>query len=84
MRPLRENLQLEIYALAAGKILKFPVRSAIIYYLKNQKAVTQLFPPENFQACLDGLEKKVCDLQQKILDYSNEQMAAARRFKEEV
>ena len=78
------DLQLEIYALAAGKILKFPVRSAIIYHLKNQKAVTQLFPTENFQACLDGLEKKVCNLQQKILDYSNEQMTAGCRLKEEV
>ena len=28
------------------------------------------------QLFLEGLEKKVCDLQQRILDYSNERMAA--------
>ncbi len=68
------DLQLEIYALAAERILKRPVRSAIIYYLKNQKAVTLSFPEERSEAFSDGLEKKIRDLQQKILDYSNERM----------
>ncbi len=66
------DLQLEIYALAAARILKLPVRSAIIYYLKNQKAVTLPFPAEKSGAFFDGLEKKIRNLQQKILDYSNE------------
>ena len=77
------DLQLEIYALAAGKILKVPVRSAIICYLKNQKVVTLPFPAEDFPVFLDGLEKKICGLQQRILDYSNEQMAVACRLKDE-
>ncbi len=68
------DLQLEIYALATERILKIPVRSAIIYYLKNQKAVTLSFPTEKADVFFDGLEKKICGLQQKILDYSNEQM----------
>jgi ATP-dependent helicase/nuclease subunit A len=68
------DLQLEIYALAAERILKLPVRSAIIYYLKNQKAVTISFPSEKAEVFFDGLEKKICGLQQKILDYSNERM----------
>ncbi|HNX68687.1 MAG TPA: UvrD-helicase domain-containing protein [Candidatus Omnitrophota bacterium] len=71
------DLQLEIYALAAQKILKLPVRSGILYYLKNQKAVTLPFPAEKTEAFFDGLEKKICDLQHKILDYSNERMATA-------
>lgn len=93
------DLQLEIYALAAERILKLPVRSAIIYYLKNQKAVTipmllnrseaeigvvsttkkikvgtLSFPREKTAAFFDGLEKKICGLQQQILDYSNERL----------
>jgi ATP-dependent helicase/nuclease subunit A len=68
------DLQLEIYTLAAGKILKLPVRSAIIYYLKNQKAVVLPFPEEKSQSFFDNLEKKIRDLQQKILDYSNERI----------
>jgi ATP-dependent helicase/nuclease subunit A len=68
------DLQLEIYTLAAERILKLPVRSAIIYYLKNQKAVTISFPAEKSAAFFDGLEKKIRSLQQKILDYSNERM----------
>jgi RecB family exonuclease len=70
------DLQLEIYALAAERLLKLPVRSAIIYYLKNQKAVTLLFPREKSVGFFDDLEKKICALQQKILDYSNERMDA--------
>lgn len=76
------DLQLEIYALAAGKILKLPVRSATIYYLKNQKAVVLPFPAEKAADFFDGLEKKVCGLQQKILDYSNDQMTKGRRLPE--
>ena len=68
------DLQLEIYALAAERILKLPVRSAIIYYLKNQKAVTISFPSEKVEVFFDALEKKICGLQQKILNYSNERM----------
>jgi len=68
------DLQMEIYALAARSILKLPVRSAIIYYLKNQKTVTLVFPPEKDKEIFGGLEKKVRDLQQKILDYSNQRM----------
>ncbi len=69
------DLQLEIYALAAERILKLPVRSAIIYYLKNQKAVTLSFPKEKSAAFFEGLETKIRGLQQRILDYSNERMA---------
>jgi len=69
------DLQMELYALAAQRILKLPVRSAIIYYLKNQKAVTLSFPDAGGDAFFDGLEKKICVLQQQILDYSNERMA---------
>ncbi len=68
------DLQMEIYALAARSILKLPVRSAIIYYLKNQKTVTLAFPPEKDKEIFGDLEKKVRDLQQKILDYSNHRM----------
>jgi ATP-dependent helicase/nuclease subunit A len=68
------DLQLEIYALAAERILKIPVRSAIIYYLKNQKAVALPFSQGKSKALFDGLEKKICSLQQQILDYSNERM----------
>jgi ATP-dependent helicase/nuclease subunit A len=77
------DLQLEIYALAAERILKLPVRSAIIYYLKNQKAVTLSFPAEKSGAFFNNLEEKVRDLQQKILDYSNERMAKECELKEE-
>jgi len=108
------DLQMEIYALAAERILKLPVRSAVIYYLKNQKAVTLHFPDNSVGRChceepqkgdaaislkkgkiasplarnekmiesvsgfFDGLEKKICSLQQKILDYSNERMSKER------
>jgi len=68
------DLQMEIYALAAGRILKLPVRSAIIYYLKNQKAVTLDFLSEPPGVFFDSLEKKIHGLQQQILDYSNERM----------
>jgi hypothetical protein len=68
------DLQMEIYALAARSILKLPVRSAIIYYLKNQNTVTLAFPPEKDKEIFGDLEKKVRDLQQKILDYSNQRM----------
>jgi ATP-dependent helicase/nuclease subunit A len=68
------DLQLEIYALAAERILKLPVRSAIIYYLKNQKAVVLPFPAEKSTAFFNDLEKKICSLQQQILDYSNERL----------
>ncbi|MFA7254515.1 MAG: UvrD-helicase domain-containing protein [Candidatus Omnitrophota bacterium] len=104
------DLQLEIYALAADRILKLPVRSAIIYYLKNQKAVAIPIPinrsaaeigavptaiiqkkikvgmvsfsAEKPAAFFDSLEKKICALQQKILDYSNERMAGECDLKE--
>ena len=69
------DLQLKIYALAAERILKLPVRSAIIYYLKNQKAVELSFPQGKSEAFFDNLEKKICALQQQILDYSNRRMA---------
>ena len=102
------DLQLEIYALAAERILKLPVRSAMIYYLKNQKAVTiplpfnrseaengavptalaqkkrkavtVPFPSEKAALFFDGLEKKICGLQQRILDYSNGRMTTADQF----
>jgi ATP-dependent helicase/nuclease subunit A len=77
------DLQLEIYALAAERILKLPVRSAMIYYLKNQKSVALSFPEEKSGAFFDALEKKICGLQQKILDYSNERMAQECELKEE-
>jgi len=76
------DLQLEIYALAAGKILKLPVRSATIYYLRNQKAVEFSFPAQKGLDFFDGLEKKICGLQQKILDYSNDRMTKERCFSE--
>ncbi|MFA5168692.1 MAG: UvrD-helicase domain-containing protein [Candidatus Omnitrophota bacterium] len=76
------DLQLEIYAIAAERILKLPVRSAIIYYLRNQKAVTLSFPAEKSQAFFDGIEKKIRNLQQKILDYSNERMTRECELKE--
>jgi ATP-dependent helicase/nuclease subunit A len=69
------DLQLEIYAIAAERILKLPVRSAIIYYLKNQRAVALPFPEEKPAAFFGKLGEKIRDLQQKILDYSNERMA---------
>jgi ATP-dependent helicase/nuclease subunit A len=74
------DLQLEIYALAAERILKLPVCSATVYYLKNQKAVTLPFPAGEAASFLEDLEKKICGLQQKILDYSNEQMIKAQSF----
>ncbi|MFA5159478.1 MAG: UvrD-helicase domain-containing protein [Candidatus Omnitrophota bacterium] len=77
------DLQLEIYAIAAERILKLPVRSAIIYYLKNQKTVALSFPVEKSGAFLNDLEKKIRSLQQKILDYSNEQMTKECELKEE-
>jgi len=73
------DLQMEIYALAAERLLKLPVRSAMIYYLKNQKAVTIPFPVEKTAEFFDGLEKKICGLQQEILDYSNERMTTQGR-----
>ena len=76
------DLQLEIYVLAVERILKLPVRSAIIYYLKNQKAVTVQFSAEKSGTFFDGLEKKLRSLQQKILDYSNERMAKECELKE--
>ena len=76
------DLQLEIYALAAQRLLKVPVRSAIIYYLKNQKAVELSFPSAKPEVFFDTLEKKICDLQQQLLDYSNERMAEASAVKE--
>ena len=76
------DLQLEIYALAAQRILKLPVRSAIIYYLKNQKSVILPFPAEKAGAFFDGLEKKIRGLQQQILDYSNERMKQESALRE--
>ena len=73
------DLQMEIYALAAERLLKLPVRSAMIYYLKNQKAVTIPFPSEKTAEFFDGLEKKICGLQQQILDYSNDRMNTCGR-----
>lgn len=78
------DLQLEIYALAAVRLLKLPVRSAIIYYLKNQKAVTIPFPAEDPGAFFDDLEKKISSLQQKLLDYSNERMTRECEAKEDL
>jgi len=77
------DLQLEIYALATERILKLPVRSAIIYYLKNQKAVALPFPAEKSGDFFDGLEKKICGLQQQILDYSNGQTKKAQNFSDD-
>jgi hypothetical protein len=77
------DLQLEIYALAAERILKLPVRSVTIYYLKNQKAVVLPFPAASLEAFFDGLEKKICALQQQILDCSNEQMTKVRHFSDD-
>lgn len=71
------DLQIEIYGLAAHKILKRAPRSGIIYYLKNQNAVTVPLgesAPEGFFA---RLEKKIFDLQKEILDYSNERLRGA-------
>ncbi|MFH1209005.1 MAG: PD-(D/E)XK nuclease family protein [Candidatus Omnitrophota bacterium] len=76
------DLQLEIYALAAERILKLPVRSAMIYYLKNQKAITLSFPAEKSTVFFEGLEEKIRGLQQKILDYSNERMIKECELKE--
>lgn len=73
------DLQLEIYALAAHKILKIPVRSGIIYYLKNKKEVTLPFGSGKNGCFFEALEKKIFDLQEKILDYSNERIAGADR-----
>lgn len=61
------DLQLEMYALAAQKILQIPVCSGMIYYLKNQKSVVFPFRKDGFE----NLEKKINDLQKKILDYAN-------------
>ena len=69
------DLQIEIYALAVHKILKIPVRSGIIYYLKNQNEVAVPFDSGTPGAFFNKLEKKVFDLQQKLLDYSNERIA---------
>ena len=73
------DLQIEIYALAAHKILKIPVCSGIIYYLKNQKDVTIPFAPETAEGLFNELERKIFGLQEKILDYSNERIACAER-----
>lgn len=64
------QLQMEIYALAAKKILKIPIHSGMIYYLKNQKVVTLPLQTYDF----DKLEKKIDDLQERILDYSNKRI----------
>lgn len=69
------DLQLEIYAVAAERILKIPVRSAMIFYLKNQNLVTLSFPAEKSKVMFDDLEKKICSLQQKILEDSNKRIA---------
>jgi ATP-dependent helicase/nuclease subunit A len=76
------DLQLEIYALATERILKLPVRSARIYYLKNQKTVSLSFPAEKSTVFFEGLEEKIRGLQQKILDYSNERMVKECQLKE--
>jgi ATP-dependent helicase/nuclease subunit A len=76
------DLQLEIYALAAERILKLPVRSARIYYLKNQKTVTLSFPAEKSTVFFNTLEEKIRGLQEKILDYSNERMTQEYVLKE--
>jgi ATP-dependent helicase/nuclease subunit A len=77
------DLQLEIYALAAERILKLAFRSSIIYYLKNQKAVTLSFSQGPAAAFFDSLEKKICDMQKQVLDYSNERMAQECGLKDE-
>ena len=70
------DLQIEIYALAAHKILKVPVRSGIVYYLKNMKEVTMRFPEEREAAgYFKKIEKHVCDFQEKILNFSNERQS---------
>lgn len=66
------DLQIGIYALAVSRILKEPVRSGMIYYLKNAAEVTTDFPQA--PDVLDGIEKRICDLQQKILDFCNRKM----------
>ena len=70
------DLQIAVYALAAHKILGVPLRSGILYYLKNNKEVVTDFPsggqaPEHFEK----IEKQICALQEKILNFSNEMSA---------
>ncbi len=69
------DLQLEIYAYAAHKILKIPVRSGIIYYLKNQNEIRLPFVAGGNEGLWDDLGQKIFDLQERILDYSNERIA---------
>lgn len=68
-------LQLEIYALAVTQLLKIPVRSGIVYFLKNQKAVTiplaESMSAEKREAFYRKLEQKIEGLQKEILDFSN-------------
>ncbi|HOW58160.1 MAG TPA: UvrD-helicase domain-containing protein [Candidatus Omnitrophota bacterium] len=74
------DLQIEIYALAAQRILKIPVSSGIIYYLKNQKEVTIPLPSnltaDQKKVFFQSLGKKISGLQKKILDFSNRKMSA--------
>lgn len=73
------DLQIKIYALAAHKILHMPVRSGMIHYLKNQKTVMIPFAPGAPAAFFEEIEKEVCDLQERILDYSNERICGKSR-----
>ena len=57
------DLQIQIYALAAAKILKQPVSRGQVYYLKNQCAVD--VPLADF----DKIEADVNELQLKLLDF---------------
>ena len=67
------DLQIRIYALAAYKVLGIPVRSGIIFYLKNSREVTVNFSEkEKAGACFAEIEKQVCDLQGKVLDFSKQ------------
>ena len=60
------DLQLEIYALAAARILKLPVRSAMIYYLKNQKAVTIPIPFNRSEAEIGAVPTPLIQKKRKV------------------
>lgn len=69
------TLQIEIYALAARKILGLPIRSGIVYYLKNGSEVVTEFPGgEKTDSHFDTIEKQVFDFQQNILNFYNEKL----------
>jgi hypothetical protein len=63
---------MKIYALAAYRLLGIPLRSCVLYYLKNgRQVVTDIPRGAGAGPYFEKLEKQICDFQEKILDFSN-------------